>query len=397
MSIELEFRVESFRKIPNPYKDEGFNASQMYTAICDVKEVPAELLNWMDTNPRKQNTRSGVAKKIKESLISGQNFHLMNRGILISAEEVRFNNYDNKCRILFTDPDYHGNVDGGHTLRVIIENRDLLEAGKQYVRLEILTGVEGFFEDLAAARNTSTQVKDQSIADLRDYFDLIKATIASELFNSRVYFVENDEGDIDVAEILAILNLFNIDAYQGMDNFPVISFSSKKKCVDYYIKQYEKMERGEINEEDNPFVKMKPIMIQIFKLYDRLERNMNDYYIRKNPGGKYGSIKGVTTHPDGGFFKSKFYQENMRHVSPNGFIYPILGALRALVKEENGKYKFTMNPFELLDRVGSELVVTTIERSRTLGNNPVSVGKDSGNWKTLYMRVMVETMSMGSH
>ncbi len=397
MSAELEFKVESFRKIPNPYKDEAPNVSQMYTAICDIHEVPAELLDWMETNPRKQNIRSGVAKKIKESLISGQDFHLLNRGILISAEDVRFNNYDNKCHIVLSDPNYHGNVDGGHTLRVIIDNRDLVDRGKQYVRLEILTGVEGIFEDLAAARNTSTQVQDKSIANLRDYFDLIKGTIANEPFSDRVYFMENDEGDIDVAEILAILNLFNIDAYQGMDNFPVISFSSKKKCVDYYIKLYEKMERHEIAEADNPFVKMKPIMVQIFKLYDRLERNMNDYYTQKNPGGKYGSTKGVTPHPDGGFFRSKFYQENMRHASPNGFIYPILGAFRALVKEENGEYKFTMNPFELLDRVGPELVTTTVERSRTLGNNPVQVGKDSGNWKTLYMRVMVETMSMGSN
>lgn len=397
MSTELEFKVESFRKIPNPYKDDGPNVSQMYTAICDVKEVPAELLDWMETNPRKQNTRSGVAKKIKESLLSGQDFHLMNRGILISAEDVRFNNYDNKCRILLSDPNYHGNVDGGHTLRVIIENRDLVDPGKQYVRLEILTGVEGIFEDLAAARNTSTQVQDKSIANLRDYFDLIKDTIASEPFNDRVYFMENDEGDIDVAEILAILNLFNIDAYQGMDSFPVVSFSSKKKCVDYYIKLYERMERHEITPDENPFVKMKPIMIQIFKLYDRLERNMADYYSQKNPGGKYGSTKGVTPHPDNGFFKSKFYQENMRHMSPNGFIYPILGAFRALVREVDGKYEFTKNPFEILDRVGPELVVTTVERSRTLGNNPVQVGKDSGNWKTLYMRVMFEAISMANN
>ena len=63
-------------------------------------------------------------------------------------------------------------MDGGHTLRVLLENRDELDEGKQYVKLEILTGVEGIFEDLAAARNTSTQVQDKSIANLRDYFSL---------------------------------------------------------------------------------------------------------------------------------------------------------------------------------------------------------------------------------
>ena len=65
---ELEIKVDSFRKIPNPYKEGPSSISQMFTAICDVKDIPEELLEWMETNPRKQNIRGGVAKKIKASL-----------------------------------------------------------------------------------------------------------------------------------------------------------------------------------------------------------------------------------------------------------------------------------------------------------------------------------------
>lgn len=43
--------VESFRKIPNPYKEGPSSVSQMYTAICDVKDLPEDLINWMETNP----------------------------------------------------------------------------------------------------------------------------------------------------------------------------------------------------------------------------------------------------------------------------------------------------------------------------------------------------------
>ena len=39
----------------------------------------------------------------------------------------------------------------------------------------------------------------------------------------------------------------------------------------------------------------------------------------------------------------------------------------------------------IMDKLGKELVSITIERSRILGNNPQSVGKDRGHWKTLYM------------
>lgn len=387
---KMVFKVDSFRKIPNPYKDEANSIPQMYTAICDVKDIPEELLQWMDTNPRKQNTKSGVAKKIKESLLTGCDFHLLNRGLLLSAAEVSFNNYDGMMTVIFSDSNVHGDVDGGHTLRIILENRDELEAGQQYVKLEILTGVESIFEDLAAARNTSTQVKDQSIADLRNYFELIKDVIRNEEFNDRVYFVENDEGDIDVGDILAVLNLFNIDTYKGRDNYPIVSFSSRKKCIDTYIANYQEHE----DNASNPYVKMRPLMISFFKLYDMLERKMSEYYKLKNPGGKYGLTKGVTTASDGKIFKSKYYQNDMQHLSPNGFIFPILGAFRALLEEKDGTYHWLKDPFVMMDKVGPELVATTVERSRTLGGNPNAVGKDKGNWDTLYMIVKFEAMDL---
>lgn len=42
--------------------------------------------------------------------------------------------------------------------------------------------------------------------------------------------------------------------------------------------------------------------------------------------------------------------------------------------------------------LGAELVDTTVERSRTLGNNPQSVGKDTGNWNTLYMTLKLRLL-----
>ena len=166
-----------------------------------------------------------------------------------------------------------------------------------------------------------------------------------------------------------------------MENFPIISYSGKKKCIDYYIEDHKKYG----DSANNPYVKMRPILIDIFKLYDKIETNMNKFYRLKNANGRYGAVKGVTSPKQGQTFYSKFYENEMEFLTPNGFIYPILGAFRALVVEENGKYKWIKNPFLVLDNIGKDLVETTVERSRTLGNNPQSAGKDSGNWKTLYM------------
>ena len=386
----LTFKVQSFRKIPNPYlkSEEGEKGAEMYVAICDVKDLPDDFP--MDTNPREQKMTTNVAKKIKESLLntSELNFFLLNRGILLSAKDVSYSNYSNEMTISFEDPEVHGNVDGGHTYKTILQFRDQLDKGQQYVKIEILTGIEGIFQSLAAARNTSVQVQDKSIAELEDRFDIIKKTLANENYISRVFFKENDAGDIDVADLLAILNMFNISRYNGMTSFPINSYSSKKKCIDLYISDHKEYEES----AENPYVKMMNIMPDIFRLYDAIEVGMNRFYRQKNPGGRYGATKGVQVPKAGQEFRSKFLSNEMEAASPNGFIYPILGAFRALVEEKDGKYCWKKNPFAVLEKVGAELVESTVSMSRSLGNNPQSVGKEANIWKTLYMTIAFEAM-----
>lgn len=387
--LTLKFKVESFRKIPNPYltKEDGEKGPMMYIAICDVKNLPTSIP--METNPREQKLTTGVAKKIQASVLDPTNldFYLLNRGILLSTESVSFNNYNNEITLNFEDLELHGCVDGGHTYKILIKNRGKIEDQTQFVKIEILTGIEDIFQRLAAARNTSVQVQDQSIAELEDRFEIIKGAIKDESFSSRVYFKENDEGNIDVGDILAILNLFNIDRYPGIDSFPTNSYSRKKQCIDLYIEAHKKYG----DSIKNPYVKMLPIMKDFFKLYDKLEVNIGKYYKDQNPTGKYGAVKGVAV-PKGNLFTSRFYENEMEYTSPTGFLYPILGAFRALVEEKNGVYTWVKDPYKLMDDIAKDLVFTTVDRSRTLGNNPQSTGKDTGNWQTLYMRVKFELM-----
>ena len=353
MATTIKFKAESFRRLPDPYKDKNEGAPQMYTAICDIKDIPNDLLEWMETNPRKQNLKGKVGKKIAASLVTGRNFHLLNRGILLSAANVTFNNYENLVSVTFEDPECHGDVDGGHTLRVIIEHQNELERGQQFVKLEILTGVEGIFEDLAEARNTSAQVKDESIANLKDYYEMIKETLKDEPYAGRINYMENDEGDIDITDLLAIMNMFNIGRYKGMDDCPVNSYSSKRKCSELYRNEYEKVAYGDSVESDNPYYKMLPILADFFKLYDKLECNIDPYYKKKVPQGRYGATSGVTVAKEGKHFETTFYQNSTKYSTPKGFLYPILGAFRALVKEgADGRYEWKKNPYDVMDKIG---------------------------------------------
>lgn len=395
--LELTFPVTSFRKLPNPYEKLpiGDHHPIAYMMYVDVKDLPENIP--MDTNPRKQKLTTAVAKKIRSSLTRNDlNFYLENRGLLISARSCTFNNYTGEVTIVFSNLAVHGDVDGGHTYQIIKEVRDELDPKTQFVKLEVIEGCESFFTDLAAARNTSIQVKDQSIAELESKFEIIKQGIQDMGFYKDVYFEENDEGDINVADILAILNMFNLDRYPDVNSLPKNSYTGRNACIQYYLKLYDQFHGEGDDPEENPYVKMQPIMKDIFMLYDQIECGMGDYYkASTNGGGRYGATKGVTTARDADhLFKARFSDKKIWHSTPTGFLYPIVGALRADMKKgEDGKYDWIFDPFALVDELGPELVSTTVERSRTLGGNPNAVGKDSGNWKTLYMTVMMKVMN----
>lgn len=396
MNNEIIFKIKSFRKIPNPYylSDDGsMKGAEMYYIVCDVKDVPSNIP--MDTNPREQKLTTAVAKKIRASLTTpgANNFYLLNRGLLLSAERVTFNSKNETVSVVFSDTGVHGNIDGGHTYKIIQECQPDLEYGQQYVKIEILTGVEDMFQELASARNTSTQVQDKSIAELYNRFDIIKKCINNESFKDEVFFEENAEGSIDVSDILAILNLYNIDRYPDLNDYAIVSYNGKKQCIDYYIKQH--IENGETLL--NPYVKMSKIMVDIFKLYDQLEVKARDYYGGAGSGKKYGLVVGVTKRKDGKpAYKTKFYKNNTDYITPNGFLFPIMGAFRALIDiDSEGYYCWKKDPFYVLDKVGADLMETTVDTSRTLGNNPNATGKNKTLWKNLYMCVAMETMHKG--
>ena len=233
----LNFKTKSFRKVPNPFynSDNLINNSEMYIMICDVKDIPKDIP--METNPREQKLNTAVAKKIRASLSNerSNNFYLLNRGLTISAKSIKYDNKNDLATIEFEDYDVHGDIDGGHTYKIILEEQENLDYGEQFVKIEVLTGVEDIFQELAAARNTSVQVQDKSIAELENRFDIIKKSIENEPYLNNIYFKENEKEDIDVADIIAILNLFNVDKYPNKNENPIISYTGKGQCIKNYI------------------------------------------------------------------------------------------------------------------------------------------------------------------
>ena len=385
----IKFKVNSFRKIPNPFsqdKSSAFSKIENYVAVLDVKHLPTNIPK--ETNPREQKLTTSVARSIETSLLrpSEENFLLLNRGLLISSESVSFDSKTSMLTLNFKDISVHGNIDGGHTYEIIKKNQDALEFKDQFVKIEIVTGMDDYFQDLARARNTSTQVKDKSIAELENKFDIIKRSLPSKILEN-VSFKENEEGRIDVVDLLATLNLFDLSKYPNnqFQSFPVVSYSGKAQCIRYYLKYY-----SDYNENiRNPYVKMGKIIEDILKLYDYIELNIDSYY-RDSPGMKYGSIKGVSVRKS----RSAFTQQEINYLTPKSFIFPILSSLRSLIEiDSEGYYKWEIDPFKFLDEHGSEFVEILINSHRELGHNPNSTGKSKNLWNTIFMTATMKKQS----
>ncbi|WP_170933802.1 AIPR family protein [Bacillus cereus] len=377
-----EFKADSARLFN---ENKGADSEQIQAVLrVEVQDVPEDI--WMDTNLRERNYKTAVAKAIHDSLIlsSTDNFHLLNRGILISAYHIEI--VEKKgvkyVRLYLKEKSVHGNVDGGHTYSIICNNKKNIEFKKR-VTIEVMTGIEEYFEELAAARNTSVQVQDKSKAELENKFNIIKEAIKEKRYASDIAYKENQAGLIDITEIVAILTMFNLKRFNDKNHeFPTASYSRKSACVNWYIKDY-------ADDQENPYYKMQNVIKDIFKLYDLVEASLPVFYNAK--GGKYGKISGVSVSKKGYqrlFADEEVYQE---HSSPNGFIYPIVGAFRYLLIEDKqtGFYKWRTEPCDMFMEIGPDLVSTVVEAHRSLGNNPNATGKFLNLWNQLYDKVKI--------
>lgn len=376
----FKIKAIEFKKMKSPVQDEKKVKYVCYVHVDDVpKDIP------MATNPRDQKLGRGVAKDIEESLLSNDGqFHLKNRGIVISAAKVTYDTSKKIMEIILDDPYEHGNIDGGHTYKICLNNQG--KGLEQYVQLEIMVGVEDIIEPLAEARNTSSQVDQKSLAELANKFDPIKDAIEGMPFYNRIAFKQNQQCKvngknvkmIDAREIVAIISMFDKEKY-SFDNHPIHAYSSKAKVLSDYL--------------NNPkhFEKFSNIARDIFDLYDEIERDFPSAY--NQSGGRYGAKRYSGYKEKDGISveitKAKFSLEPLNYRVPDGLIYPLISSFRALVgyDEVTEKYFWRKDPIEVYNKIKVNIVSKVMKSTDSLGNNPNATGKNTNAWDLLYMTV----------
>lgn len=382
-------------------------------AYVKVSDLPLDMP--MDINPRSQNTESRVARQISNGLVDDSDvFHLLNRGMTITAYDAKYNQKTEKLTLELATG-YYGVLDGGHTYAVIRKNmqpylapisptpvkegekakepeeKERPEFFDAYVRVEIIVGVKSdLLVDIARSRNTSAQVKDESLANLEGSFDWLKEILFKTRFGEQIAYKENEDDTqfpIDVREIVALLTLFH-PKFQESDNPPIMGYTSKGRCLELF------------RDDQEGFQQLRPIIPSILEMYDYIHLKFADIY--KNIGGfggigdedkrkkdqkgvKLAKVTGVKYMEEG--FPLYYLGETGHYRFADGWIIPTLAALRGICSYKT-VVRFKADPKLFFDKIGKSLVKMTLESSVALGRNPNAVGKSRAHWTQMHERCL---------
>lgn len=387
----LKFKVEAFRSLVSPYSrgDKDKNTFEtIYYLLVDMKELPADIP--LDVNPREPKMTTNVARSLLSAVVEPEtDFYINNRGIVIAAKTLSFNSTNSEVSIDIgnqndeNDKFLYGILDGGHTYTAIMRKRDEIPDNiHKFVRIEVITNVQNITR-LSDARNTSVQVSDMALFNLDDKFEDIKSAISNQPYASQIAYKDNENKPIHVSELLRLMYAFDIAKYPDDSVAPVQSYSGKAQVFKRYKQAFE-----------TPFYKsLTKQLPTLVKLYDIIECELPEKYkeYKKAQGvanPRFGSVRGIESldNPT----KTEFLATPINYSVSSGYIYPIFGAFRSLLRydESKGTVSWLFNPIEIWDEVGISIVQNTFETY----TNPQLAGKDKQLWLSNYR--IVETQSL---
>lgn len=391
MTNQIKFKIHSMRTLASPYKrtekDESAEET-IYYLLVNMKVLPEDIP--LDVNPRVPKMGTNVAKRLVKAVTEPEtDFYINNRGIIIAAKSLSFNSIESEVTIDIgnqedeNDKYSYGILDGGHTYTAIIQNRDKIPSDiEKYVRMEVITNVVNITR-LSDARNTSVQVSDIALFNLEDSFEDIKLSIQDQPYASKIAYKDNETKPIGISELLRLMYAFDIEKYPDDKMAPIQSYSGKAQV----FKRYKDAFNGKFYKS---LTKQLP---KLTELYDIIEREMSDKYGEyKRALGvaipRFGGVKGVEYVESG--VKTEFFENKIKYSISSGYIYPVYGAFRSLLKmnDETGEVEWVFDPIEIWNEVGVSIIQNVFET----GSNPQLVGKDKQLWLSNYR--IVETQSL---
>jgi len=388
----VKFPVVSFRRLLSPYDETG---ARTYVAVVDIKHVPSVLEEWRKINVRDAKTKSAVSRSIRETLKDDPaSFFFKNRGMTLIVDKAVYENQDDSLQLEMSSPDTNGLLDGGHTFSVIQEFLEGLPEEEladlsAFVKIEIIEGVTdpALITNIVEARNTSTQVKEQSLEEHRKSYEAVHAILDKQPYGAEIAYKEYELGEdgkpkvIDVKEVLSYLVCFDVDSFDS-NKHPIKAYSTKASVVQHFKN----------NEEILKFI---PLLPHILELRDHIYFELPKAYNESE--GRFGNLKGVIWIGN----KPRMEKEHLHFLNkesdyriPSGFIYPILAAFRNLVEVKEEKCAWKTDPIKFFDELKGELASTIVKQAVEI-KNPNQLGKHEATWKLCYQTVELAALRRG--
>jgi AIPR protein len=383
-----------YRSLPIP----GIPGAKVGDCFVRVVDLPPELEDYMDVNPRSPSRRAddslkgpvvaGISRTLTED---PENMALKNQGIYLLVEQAEHTHLPGgrgQLTIVLSDKNLHGIVNGGHTfcaIREKYESADEMEAEsleQAFVRLHVLSGIaEDKVPAIAEGLNRSKQVDDPSLVNLQGHFDKIRAVMKGRLGENDIAYHQGDSGDIYVTEILAMLEMFNCQRFTK-NKHPHNLLNRLKSALEFYKTDLK---------APSPLDLLIPRLPEILRLADNIRKKTPT--ASKDAGFQLGRVKlGKKVRAASPAHKNEplhFIGGSVDCRVPNGWLFPMLAAFRANVRWdlENGLFAWKVPLDELLDAVIVDLVRVCVSEHKDNNLRPDQVGKRESTYAQCYDKV----------
>ena len=396
-------QADEFRSLPVPFFGRTIKLS---TCFVKISEVPEDWCDWLEVNPRTpQRKKSG---ELKGTVVNGmletlgnepEMFALKNQGIFVTAEEVEF---DKKTggqgivRIQLTDLKKHGVVNGGHTTQVIMQARNNSESfpklEEAFVRLHIYVSGDvdsGFIASIAEGLNTSLQVNDPSLENLKGTFNKIKDSLRGKKGEEQIAYFQGDSGEIEITQVLAYLAMFNLNVFSDRTTHPNKLFGQAKEVLRIFTE-----DMGDSGK--HAFERIIPYTSEILVLSELIMQrgiiNLGKLKVSNaKKGNRARSPRNLNrlAHFAGGTIDGRFHQ---------GWLYPPLAAFRANISRDawdKSEFRWLYDPFQLLDNTIDEMIEIVKQEHTDNNRKPAEVGRKEAAYRGCYSVTMLELAQLG--
>ena len=358
----------------------GLRELTLYVKGPEYKRLP------LDANVREPNpAKSRPYKEMRQTLVdSPDKFFENNLGISVIATDIHILNEKSNGEATVKLDFQHGTgiLNGGHTQQAILDSiDDGVNVSNMIVRLSVRVAPsysESRIAEIAAAQNSSTNVKEYSLAEKRGLFTHLKALMSDAYKNHIIWYEGKDvgAGGIEPTDLIAYLTLFNVFAYSSRYSS---STAQPKECASGKGSVFSRWENSSGTSALIEFERIYPLADDILRLMELINRDFHEY-------GSQMARLSIINETKGKAKPQVFSGQTPDYILPRQMLMPLLAAFRSNVYYDatTSKIGWCCDNAKLFKDYNKELC-DKLKLSYKAGGNEVNrLSKDPTIWENLF-------------